>query len=219
MQYSMLSDKKFHFIVTPDELREILKGFHHVVTDRGVCKNYTESNSADFLGTYDVLYEKLKNGDRLVWKNDYNIVHISVGLTAHLENCIYQSTSRLNVPDFSEPCPFIDTFCIFPFNDKLSTSFSVMQFPENVCGLCLHFPSKIKYEHETEKHPVGIIECRNLDDFSTYEILTDRINSITKPLKIDFNGKERRTSVRISDKAKKDFNNFYFAYSNCISIV
>lgn len=219
MKYNILSDKKLHFIVTPDELREILKGFHYVVTDKGVRKNYTESEPCDFLGKYDELYDKLKNGDRLIRENDFGIVNFSTGLTAHLENCIYHPTSRLSVPDFSEPCPYIDTFCICPFNDKLSTSFSVMQFPENVCGLCLHFPLRIEYENETEKHAVGLVDGRELEDFSTYEILTNRINSFTKPMKLNFNGSVRRTSVRISDNAKTEFDNFYFAYSNNITII
>ena len=60
MQYNELSNKKFHFIVTPNELREILQGFHHVVVNTGVRKNYTESNPNNFLFTYDALYEKLK---------------------------------------------------------------------------------------------------------------------------------------------------------------
>ena len=59
MQYYELSSKKLHFIVTPDELRSILKDFHHVVMNTGVRKNYTESNPNDFLFTYDALYEKL----------------------------------------------------------------------------------------------------------------------------------------------------------------
>ena len=168
---------------------------------------------------YDALYEKLKNGEKLVWKTDYGIAHFSTGITDHLENCIYQPSTRLSVPNFAEPCPFIDTFCFLPWKDQLSTSFSVTQYPENVCGLCLTFPAKIEYENDTEKHSACIIECACLDDFATYETLVERIKSITNPLKLDFNGKVRRTSVRISDEAKKDFCNFYFATSNDVTIL
>jgi hypothetical protein len=219
MQYCELSNKKLHFIVAPNELRSILKGFHHVVMNTGVRKNYIESNPNDFLFTYDALYEKLKNGVKLVWNTDYDIAHFSTGITAHLENCIYQPSTRLSVPNFAEPCPFIDTFCFLPWKDQLSTSFSVTQYPENVCGLCLTFPAKIEYENDTEKHSADIIECAYLDDFVTYETLVERIKSITNPLKLDFNGKARRTSVRISNEAKKDFCNFYFVTSNNITVL
>lgn len=219
MQYYELSKKKLHFIVTPDELRTILKDFHHVVMNTGVRKNYIESNPNDFLFTYEALYAKLKNGEKLVWKTDYDIVDFSTGITNHLENCIYQPSTRLSVPNFTEPCPFIDTFCFAPWKDQLSTSFSVTQYPENVCGLCINFPTKIEYENATEKHSVGIVECACLDEFATYETLVERIKSITTLLKLDWGGKIRCTSVRISDEAKKDFVNFYFIASNSVTVV
>ena len=219
MQYYDLSNKKLHFIVTPGELRIILKEFHHVVVNTGVRKNYVESNPNDFFFTYDALYEKLKNGAKLLWKTDYDIANFSTGITAHLENCIYQPSTRLSVPNFAEPCPFIDTFCFLPWKEQLSTSFSVIQFPENVCGLCLYFPTKIEYENDTEKHSAGIVECKSLDDFETNKTPVEKMKSITKPLKSDFNGKVYRTSVRISDVAKKDFVNFYFIASNSITVI
>lgn len=219
MQFYDLSNKKLHFIVTPDELRAVLKDFHHVVVSAGVRKNYIESNPNDFFFTYDDLYEKLKKGEKLVWKTDYDIALFSTGVTAHLENCIYSPSTGLSVPNFIEPCPFIDTFCFHPWKGQLSTSFSVTQFPENVCGLCLYFPTKIGYEKDTAKHSAGIVDCTDLDDFKTYEILVERIKSIAKPLKLDFKGKIRRTSVRISEEAKKDFVNFYFISSNNITVL
>ena len=212
MQYYDLSNKKLHFIVTPEELRAILRGFHHVVMNTGVRKGYVESNPNNFFLTYDALYQKLKSGEKLIWEKDYDIVSFSTGVTAHLENCIYEPCERLSVPNFAEPCPYIDTFCFnITRKEELSTSYYVGQFPENVCGLCLSFPTKIEYEQATDKHPIGIVNQAELDDFATYEELVARIKAITKPLKLDFNGKIHRTSVRISNDAKADFENFYFA--------
>lgn len=219
MQYYELSKKKLHFIVTPDELRTILKGLHHVVVSTGVRKNYTESDPDLLFSTYGELYNKLKNGEKLIWKKDFNIADFSMGITAHLENCVYQPSNRLSVPGFTEPCPIIDTFCFLPWKNQLSTAFAVHQFPENVCGLCLHFPTKIEFYNDSGKHPAGVVENKYLDDFETYEILVERIRSVTKPLKLDFNGKIRRTSVRISDEAKKDLENFHFITSNNVIII
>ena len=210
MQYYELTKKKHHFIITPDELREVLKDFHHVVVTRGVRKGYVESDPNDFFFTYDALYERLKNGDKLVYEKDYDLVNVSTGITAHLGNCIYEPSSRLSVPKFAEPCPFLDTFCLIPHKDQLSATFWVGQFPQYVCGLCLYFPVKIEYENATEKHEAGIVNQTELDDYATYQLLLDRIKAITKPLKLDFMGKTRRTAVRISEAAKKDFANFYF---------
>ena len=212
MQYYDLSIKKLHFIVTPQELRSIMRGFHHVVVNAGVRKGYIESNPNDFFLTYDTLYQKLKNGEKLIWEKDYDIVSFSTGVTAHLENCIYQPNTMLNTPHFAEPCPYIETFRFrITMKEELSTSYFVGQFSENVCGLCLSFPSKVEYEKDTQKHPIGIVNQTELDDFATYEELVARIKAITKPLRLEFNGKVHRTSVRISNDAKADFENFYFA--------
>ena len=108
---------------------------------------------------------------------------------------------------------------LIAWKDQLSTSFIVTQFSENVCGLCLYFPTRIEYEIDTEKHLAGIVECADLDDFQTYETLVERIKSITKPLKMEFDNKVRRNAVRISNEAKKDFCNFYFVTSNNITVL
>ena len=47
----------------------------------------------------------------------------------------------------------------------------------------------------------------------------ERIKSITKPLKLDWDGKVRRTSVKISDEAKIDFVKYYFITSNNITVI
>ena len=219
MRYHPLSLKKIHFIVTPEELRTILKGFHHVIVSTGVGKDYVESDPNDFLDTYDAMYQKCRREEKLIWEKDYDIVWYCTGITQHLENCIYQPARKCRVPDFAEPCPCIETFCLVPWNDQLSTSFTVTQFPEYVCGLCLSFPTRIEYEASNEKHVEGVIPYAELDDFETYEMLVSRIKQITKPLKLEYNGLLRRTLVRISEAAKADFLNFYFVTSNNISII
>ena len=211
MRYFELAKKKLNFIVTPEELLDLLKDFHHVEISRGVPKNYTESDPEELFSAYGKLYSKLKNGEKITEADEG--VHISVGITRHLENCLYKPTQKLSVPDFSEPCPCIEAFCIVPFGEKLSTTFFVGQFPENVCGLRLIFPTKIQYD--TSKSVCD----EELDDFETYEALVSRIKSITKPLNVCLGGKQHRTSVRISAKAKEGFKNSYFITTNKISIL
>lgn len=219
MQYYELNRKRFFFIVTPEELCEVLKGFHHVVMNTGVPRDYVESDPQKFLRTYESLYARLKAGERLVWKEHYSIVSFSTGITAHLENCTYRFAGKLCVPDFPEPCPFLQTFCFLPFQGQIATSFGVSQFPENVCGLQLSFPGKVICNKDTPKHPAGTVPCEVCEDWSTYETLTARIKEITKPLKFEFDGKIRRPAVRISAEAKEAFRNFCFVTSNNISVL
>ena len=203
MQYYALTHKKHHFIVTPDELRGLLCDYHHVIVNTGVPRNYIESNPNDILSTYEALYAKLKNGEKLIWKKDYSIAMFSMGFTNHLENCLYAPSNRLSSPNFLEPCPWISTFCFAFWKDQLSTSFGVEQFPENVCGLCLYFPTKVDYFEGNTKHGKGIVHRADFDDLETYEKLVTEIKRMTKPLKVQVHGSTRRTSVRISPEAKE----------------
>ena len=218
MQYYILSIKKDHFIVTPDELRRLLADFHFV-TYNGVKKNYTESDPDVFFSTYEALYNKLKNGEKLNWENDYPIVDFSTGITQYLENCVYKPTKKLYVPDFSEPCPWIATFSLIQWINQLSTAFAVQQFPENVCGLCLCFPTKTEYPVTTEKHQQGIVSSPDFDDYDSYMRLLTEIRKLTNPLRLKLNGKIHRTSIRISQKAKYDLGSFYFIKSNDITVI
>lgn len=219
MQYYTLSIKKHHFIITPDELRRILSGFHFVVISTGVKRDYIESNPDAFFSVYDMLYNKLRSGEKLIWENDYAIAEFSTGITHHLENCLYTPGKKLSVPNFSEPCPWIETFCLISWKNQLSTAFAVHQFPENVCGLCLHFPTKVEYPVATQKHKQGIVLNSEFDDYASYMHLLSEIRKITSPLKLNFNGKIYRTSIRISEKAKQDVGNFYFIKTNNITVL
>lgn len=219
MQYYKLTSKKHHFLVTPDELRKLLSGFHHVVITRGVAPGYTESDPNELFSTYDTLYHKLKSGEKLIWENDHVIADWTMGITQHLENCVYRPGRPCWIPDFTEPCPFLDTFCFLPWKDQLSTAFAVHQFPENICGLCLYFESKVEYKASNEKHTPGVADYATFDDYEAYEQLLSRIRVITKPLKLDWNGKIRRTAVRVSPEAKKDLENFYFVTANSVKIL
>ena len=219
MQYYELAFKKHYFVVTPDEIRKLLDGFHHVITNTGVPKSYIESDPEIFFTTYSNLYSRLKNGEKLLWNKDYNIAYLTTGITHHLDNCVYQPGKHLSVPDFSEPCPRIETFCFTNWKGQLSTAFAVPQSPENICGLRLIFPSKVEYEIANGKHAQGIVLNTAFDDFDSYIGLLDNIRKLTNPLTVNWNGKIHRTTVRVSKNAKKDIENFYFMTSNGITII
>ena len=219
MQYYALAHTKHHFIVTPDELRLLLQDCHHVVMTTGVSEDYIESDPNAFYGMYDSLYQKLRNGKKLIWDHDYLIADFSTGVTRYLENCLYKPGKERRIPDFLEPCPWIGTFCFLIWKEQLSTAFSVRQFPENICGLCLYYPSKVEYWEDNVKHTRGIARGVDFDDFQTYEMLLAKIRKMTKPLKLEWNDKVRTTKIRVSEKAKKDIGQFHFIASNGIKIL
>lgn len=212
MQYNEIKLSKQYLLITPDELRSALSGMHLVIINTGVPRGYTESDPETFLSAYEKLYGKLKHSEKLSWKDDYCLVGISIGVTLHIDNCRYLPTDKLSVPNFTEPCVSLDTFCFTVIDGQLSKSFSVTRFPENTVGLCLSFPTSIK-NNENE-----IMSDTDLDDYETYNHLISAIKSISTPLKVAINGKTRRTSVLVSEKAKDDLRKFYFFEQNKIEI-
>lgn len=219
MQYFETKVKKHYFIVTPSELKEILDGFHHVIVTSGVNKDYAESDPNTFPSKYDTLYQRLASGEKLIWKNDHAVAYIGTGVTNHLENCTYKATNRLHIPDFSQPCPFINTFAFVTHKNQLTVSFSVTQFPEYVCGLCLSFPDLIEYEAACKERDIVFVNGPDLDDYQTYQTILSRIEKVTHSLRLDVNGSIRRTKVRVSDGAEADLQNFYFITSNNIKVL
>ena len=218
--YFVRSTKKFQFLITPDELRNVLKDVHFVVANTGVTKDYTESDPSVFLNKYEALYNRLANGDKLIWSNDYAIVGFSTGITRYLENIQYTPSSRLSIPNFLEPCAYIEPFGFYMMeNGQLSSAFHIQQIAENTIGLCLSFPSKVEYEVSTEKHCVGIVTSDELDDNKTYQEIVERVKAITKLLNMTIQNKKYRPAVRVSEQAKRDLTNFYFCKSNGAEVI
>jgi hypothetical protein len=219
MMYWQEKRKKQHLIVTPDELRQLLADFHHVTIGTGVPKDYTESAPEDLFARYEALYGLLRNGEKLTMKQHHPLLFEATGITGHLENCAYKPMHQRAVPDFAEPCPWVEPFCLFRYKDQLCTSFSVTQFPEYMCGVGVYFPMKVIYPEDTLKHPAGILDGTALDDFTTYETVCARIKAQTRPLMVRMNGQKRRTAVRISNAAKEDFRKFYVATQYALEIL
>ena len=218
--YFVRSTKKFQFLITPDELRSVLNDVHFVVANTGVTKDYTESDPSVFLNKYEALYNRLASGDKLIWDNDYAIVGFSTGITRFLGNIQYTPSTRLSIPNFLEPCAYIEPFGFYMMeNGQLSTAFHIQQIAENIIGLCLSFPSKVEYEVPTEKHQVGIVTCDELDDNKTYEEFVERVKAMTKPLNLTMQNKKYRPAVRVSEQAKRDLTNFYFCKSNGAEVI
>ena len=218
--YFVRSTKKFQFLITTDELRSVLNDVHFVVANTGVTKDYTESDPSVFLNKYEALYNRLASGDKLIWDNDYAIVGFSTGITRYLENIQYTPSTRLSIPNFLEPCAYIEPFGFYMMeNGQLSTAFHIQQIAENIIGLCLSFPSKVEYELSTEKHCMGIVTSDELDDNKTYEEIVERVKAMTKPLNMTIQNKKYRPAVRVSEQAKRDLINFYFCKSNGAEVI
>lgn len=215
MKFFEISHNKEWFLVTPSELEMILSGFHLVIANSGVNKDYKESDPKEYICAYNNLYTFLCSGQKAEWKTNYNLFNLEIGITAHMNHITYTPMSHLSVPDFTEPCVTMGPFCVIPFgNVPLTKGWTLSMYPENTIGLVIRFPSKVQFADREIFQRADA-----LADYETWNELKKRIRSITTLLKIRSNGKEYNPHIRISNQAKMDLQNFYVKNSLAFDIV
>ena len=209
MKYIGSTMNKVWFLVTPFELEKVLSGFHLVITNTGVKRDYSENSFKDYIRSYENLYRFLSSGQRAEWKANYNLFRLEIGITKHLNNIVYKPSTLLSVPAFIQPCVTMGPFCVIPYGDKpLTKGWSLTQFPENTIGLAIRFPTKVRFRESGEEQKADA-----LDDYETWIELKRKIRSITVPLRVKSNGKEYNPHIRISEQAKSDLRCFYVKIS------
>lgn len=65
MKYYPKGWHTYKFLVTPQELKDILRGFHIVIYNRRVPADYIESNFANFVRDYESFYRLLTSGEKI----------------------------------------------------------------------------------------------------------------------------------------------------------
>lgn len=107
MNYSGMSWKTFNFIITPEELRNVLQFYHMVIDNAHVLLDYKESSIEEYIDMYRELFELLSNGEQLIWKQHWHLTeHRAV--TSDLSKCIYgrvheYAGQQYKLPVFEEP--------------------------------------------------------------------------------------------------------------------
>lgn len=192
--------RKEYFLITPEEFRDVFSGLHFVVNNTGVKKDYIETLPEDIFLQYETVYNTLKSGRELDTKKDWPVWQFSTGVTAHMENMIYQAASKRSIPAFLEPCIDLSLFPLIPFREKLEKSFWVGQFPNHICGVLMEFPKTVVYEDGSERS--------SLADLETWDLLLRKIKAATTLLKLETENGIKNTRIRVSDKARQDLLHF-----------
>lgn len=219
MQYYPHLWNTLRFLVTPKELEEVLSGFHHVVYTHRVPADYVESERSIFFEAYQALYDKLQSGKPLVWQKDLSKLDISTGLSNDLTKSAYKEAFQdpkdgkfYKTSDFAEPCVGINPFVLKIAQDgKLQSNLSYIQFPEFVVGLEIQYPKNIIYYKDDAGEEEERVPCRDLPSFEVYQEITGRLKAFTKNLSFQVGDRSYKTTIKISEKAKVGFYNFYFA--------
>ena len=148
MKYYLKGWHTYKFFVTPQELNDILRGFHIVEYSSRVPMDYIESNFADFVRNYENFYRLLTSSERI---GHIILDNLLKGFSNNLSKCAYgapfqdsNDKSWYKIADFSEPCVGFNIFAFYLDEErKLQTKFSYINFPENIMGVQLEFPKKI----------------------------------------------------------------------------
>lgn len=215
----------FYFIITPEELGDVLEGMHLLVTSRRVSGDYRETPLEEYLESYRVIYRKLASGEQVTRQDLWNCM--TMGVVRDLEKygylwaCVHRG-EEFYTQDFEEPCPFLECFPFHLGRMKDGRPMLVLnvlntQFPENVMGLELVYPKQISYWQDGVLGP--LVSTKELESYQDYLLLRDRIREITKPLKLVIAGKEIRPRVRISPRAMEDVESFWFMKTNDARII
>lgn len=218
MKYYPKGWHNYNFLVTPQELKDILRGVHIVEHCRRVPADYIESNFADFVRDYENFYRLLTSGERI----DHIILNnLLKGFSNNLSKCVYgapfqDSNDKLwyKTMDFSEPCVGFNIFALYLDEErKLQTKFSYINFPENIMGVQLQYPKKI-YSIEGNKE----ILCDELENYNdVYQVVVERIKQLCRNLTITIGENVHRTKIKISPTALKDIEGSHFIKEyNCI---
>ena len=218
MKYYPKGWNTYKFLVTPQELRDILRGFHIVEYCRRVPADYIESDITDFVGYYEEFYRLLTSGERIA---HIVIDNLLKGFSNNLCNCAYNapfqdSNDKLwyKTANFTEPCVGFNIFAFYLDKErKLQTKFSYINSPENIMGVQLEYPKKI-YSIEENRE----ILCNELENYNdVYQVAVERIKQLCRNLTITIDENVHRTKIKISPIALKDIRDSHFIKeNNCI---
>ena len=210
------------FIVTPQELKDILRSFHFVEFCRRVPADYVETDIANYVNYYEEFYRLLISGHKFNLREDHFITKLLIGITNDLSKCTYNPSFQdkkdkqwYKTPDFIEPCVGINIFALqLDEGQKLQSKFSYLQFPENIMGIQFEFPKKV-YLEQKEKCEKKFNELETYNE--VYQVIIERIKHLCRNLVITIGEYVHRTNIKISTSAFKDIRNaFFIMENNCI---
>lgn len=214
------------FVVTPDELEELLGPFTLFIGNARVERNYISTPSADLVDMYSALFKKLCSGEMIDPKKDYMLLKYYY-ITADISSVKWKNidaddnktlykrfdgTSRGYAPYFA---PF--AFSAYTENDRLyvSTRSSwAVTYAAQIMGYQLLFPEF----SASDKEYYGIGSEKEWQSYADFTLFSDTVRKMTSPLKMSLKGIEKKTQIRVSEKALQKLPCFYCIASRGIKI-
>lgn len=214
------------FLVTPQELKAAFEPFSLVVNNTCVPIDYTDTPVEDFLKNYSALYERLTGGGVINGTWEGGLLK-QIAITSNLPELKFGMEHELNgkmvkaviVDKKSSPLPYLApfTFNIYSENDKLyvSTRYSYLAYTESVLGYEIIF----RKFSQSDAEYFGLASEKDFQAYPDYVLFKKSIIKMTKPLMFRWNGVIKKTTIRISDEAKKYLPDFYCIKNKGIEIL
>ena len=225
MNYLVQGWNIYRFLLSPDELRQILSPYHLVIFNAHVPKDYVESTLDEYIAAYSSLYNLLISGEKIIRQRDYPLF-LHRGATSDLSNCLYgrfhlYEGQQYKSAEFREPVVGISPVALYIRIDddkKLhcSTACSYSFYSEDYMGIALEYPKMIQYRFGDDYEALKSTET--LNSYQDFIRLRDSIKKITRPLSIKAAGVERRLNIRVSDVVRYQLNGCYSFRTNGVIV-
>lgn len=213
------------FLIAPRELKTAFEPFKLITHNTCVPIDYTDTPVEEFLKKYSALYERLISGEVLNGKDKLllrqiaitsNLADVKFGMEHELDG---KMVKAVIYNKSISPMPYLSpfTFMTYMENDKayVSTRASYLAYTEFIFGYEIKF---LKFS-QSDVDYYGHTSEKEFKTYPDYELFRKNIIKITKPLRLNLNGKVRKTSIRISDEAKIYLPNLYCIKSKGIEIL
>jgi hypothetical protein len=220
MKFFPKSWNTFKFLISPNEFENIFKEFHHIEYTHRVPKDYIETDPQILFNNYKLFYNKLVSNYKFL-KTDDELTNLQTGFSNNLSKCTFgesfiDETNKqyYKICDFKEPCVGMGmVVLVLDKNKKLLSNRSFIQYPENTIGLQIEFPKELNYYKNNE-----IVNCNEIETYNqVYKKIVENINKISKNLAFTVDGKEYKTSIKISKNIIDEIEKIYFIKNNkCI---
>ena len=209
------------FIITPDELREMLKSVTLFISNSHVPIDYRFTPDDEFINNYAEIYSRLVRGEKISRRTDYRFLkHYS--FTTDISSVHYgdehihegKKYKLFSGSDRGFP-PYFSPFAVMLSveNEKVSLSTRISDSIGDIIGFELVFPNKAEaacYGLESEK------DWKSYEDFC---LCSDFIKSHTSTLTFSVKDITKHTAIRVSEEAKKTLPGYYFVKKHGLTIL
>jgi len=208
---------KFHFIITPDELYDVLnKGYCFVIDNRRSLLDYKDTELSEYILHYRKYFHRISTGKEFNRKIDWKYtspLHISITHDRSIYETQVCPDPKYRVFNAREPVINVRAFEILRTEKGISVD---IYHGDGFVGLALFYPKIVSFDSEGHEY---LYETNEYQGLHIYNTIVNDIKSITKGCKMEVDSKLYRPRIKISNASKDLINNSDYLKNNNIVIL